>query len=496
MGTSLLPLSSELNPKDLFLASNAGSYTYAHLQAFENYFINVIDLNRINVQNPLGLYARSSDELIFIIAACWKQGIPFVPFNPDAQPDTLKSQIQAIEPGLIIADGSDKGSPFDQEILDIGQFNLSKIFSANKQGEHSVSIQNEKQNQSDIFGYFFTSGTSSTPKIVPLKRRQMHEAARVSAKNIKLCKNECWLLCLPLHHIGGISVILRSLLYRSAIYRMDYFSREEAVKNLSKNKQIVAASLVPTMLSRLLDDPSFSTHASFKAMLLGGGPIAPELLEATINRNIPVITSYGMTETCALIAANSTFTQTKNEGDLNSVGHIFEPNEIEIRDEINDPAPAGTSGTIWLKGPQVFDGYYGSSKRSSFDKKGWFNTGDYGRLDNDRNIYIEARGTDLIITGGENVSPFEVEAALNKMGLIHETAVFGVPDEEWGQKVVAAVVFKQGENASLPGMQKFLESELEGFKLPKEIFVVTSLPKTETGKIKRGELQEHVISQR
>jgi O-succinylbenzoic acid--CoA ligase len=490
METSLSSVSPDCKADHLFLVSKTGSYTYQNLQCFGEAFIHFLkEHDCINITQPIGLCAQPSDELVFIIATCWKLGIPFVSFNPNAQPSLLGKQIQAIDPSIIISDSAKTDGLTDKKTIPIKELKCPDVLPKNSALKTGSYIQVTHHQPSRKFGYFFTSGTSNQPKIVPLKRRQMHAAAKSSAKNLKPATNECWLLCLPLHHIGGISVILRSLIYGSAIYRMDRFDEKETARHFSENKQVVAASLVPTMLNRLLDEPEFTIHKLFRAILLGGGPISPQLLRKSINQNIPVIPSYGMTETCAQIAANPIFEMPENEALLNSVGRVFNSNKIKIQN--NDRSVhAGNSGTIWLKGPQVFDGYHFTSSQNNFDESGWFNTGDFGRLDKSGNLYIEARRADLIITGGENVSPFEVETALQKLDAVKEGAVFGVPDEEWGQKVAAAVVFEKGKKLSQQTLQKKLHNQLEYFKIPKKFVVVDALPRIDTGKIQRSKLAQ------
>lgn len=147
-------------------------------------------------------------------------------------------------------------------------------------------------------------------------------------------------------------------------------------------------------------------------MLLGGGPSNETLLRKAVERGIPMISSYGMTETCAQIVANPMLVPSGTYIPIKSVGKIFSANTLEIRDVHGKRQPMNESGLIWLKGPQVFDGYYGSQQHdASFDEKGWFCTGDYGHLNGNGHLFIESR-TDLIVSGGENINPFEVEQAI------------------------------------------------------------------------------------
>lgn len=147
------------------------------------------------------------------------------------------------------------------------------------------------------------------------------------------------------------------------------------------------------------------------------------------------------------------------------------------------------SGLIWLKGPQVFDGYYPNEEAAHFDEKGWFNTGDYGHLNGKGHLFIESRRTDLIVSGGENINPVEVEHAIAGLEEIQEAAVIGVDDDEWGQKVVAIVTLSNGVQPDLEFIKTALKGKIADFKHPKDLKIVDELPKTVTGKIKRKELK-------
>lgn len=473
-----------VDPDDLFLASPRRYITYGELLHFSFRFAESMQPFETKPGAPIGICAVPSDTLVLIIAACWINDIPFISFNPAAPPGALGEQMRRIKLQLLITDREPNTLPDHITAIEVGHFATPHTTTAGEAGApYDLSAAPE-----NIFGFFFTSGTAGRPKVVPLKRRQAVSAAKSSARNLPLRANKCWLLSLPLYHVGGISIIVRSLLYGSAILRLHPFDSKAVSDCLSNDTRVTAASLVPTMLSRILDNETFRPHGAFRGILLGGGPISPDLLRHCIRRNIPVIPSYGMTETCAQIAANPLTAMPDDDQKLESAGAVFSPNQISIRNEEGRAVQPGRPGTIWLKGPQVFDGYYNTSSRDNFDENGWFNTGDFGRLDTNGNVYIEARRTDLIITGGENVSPFEVEEAIRRIPGVRDAAAFGVPDPEWGQKVVAAVVYTGRKKPSTQEVRRHLGGELENYKLPKEIVEVESLPRTSTGKLKRAEL--------
>lgn len=484
-----IPTFAQPDAENLFLASKNGLRTYAELTLFCDFFLQfLIDFDH-DLKKPVGFLASSSDELIFCIAACWQLGIPFICFNPKATEAELLEQSEELKPGILFVDKDKAHLDLSDNQVSISEVRLERALGIEVELSRRAKTYRPLTEPDDIFGYFFTSGTTGNPKIVPLKRRQMLFAAQASAENFRPRVNHFWLLCLPLNHIGGVSIVLRSILYGSGIYRMDEFNIDTVSTFLSENPMFQAASLVPTMLKRLLDIKGFQTHKNFQAILLGGGPMDSELLKEATEWGIPVVSSYGMTETCAQIAANPLLKPSGTYRPIKSVGSVFEPNQIQIRDDQNKDIGVNNSGIIWLKGPQIFDGYFKKQKPNlSFDEDGWFNTGDYGHLNANGHLFIESRRTDLIITGGENVSPFEVEAELEKIEPISEAAVFGIDDKEWGQKVVAVVVAKTHDLLETESIQNTLKKRITSYKVPKQIVQADTLPRTHSGKVIREEL--------
>lgn len=485
-----IPTFATPDAENLFLGSSFGLHSYGDLYTYEQFFLQFLIDFEHDLEQPVGFLVDSIDTLIFAIASCWRLGIPLVCFNTRATAAELEVHLQKLKPGLLFVDDQNSSKVKNEEnVINIKQLDLSRALSIDLNLSSKAKNFKPNHDPQQIFGYFFTSGTTGIPKIVPLKRRQIYFAAEASANNFKPRKNHFWLLCLPLNHIGGVAIILRSLLYGSAIFRMNSFHKNMISTFLSENKLFQAASLVPTMLKRLLEIPGFHVHNNFKAILLGGGPTDSNLIQKAIDKGVPLVPSYGMTETCAQIAANPIMKPSGTYVPLKSVGKLFSPNRIQIRDKNGKALGINNSGNIWLKGPQIFDGYYDEElNESAFDGNGWFNTGDLGYYNANDQLFIEARRSDLIITGGENVSPREVELELKKIDLISDAIVFGLPDKEWGQKVVAVVVAKTKQSIDQDEIQKILKKNITPFKVPKEIRQADQLPRTDNGKIRRSEL--------
>jgi len=466
-----------------FLASEGSIYTYSQLYGFCSKFKKYIEGYDLTENHPLGLMSHSSDEYAFVIAACYLLKIPFLPINPNQTDSELSSQIKQISPAALYVDSDNvrriKGHP--------------RICVKKEDLQEKSSGKNLDSPSSDAekrFGYFFTSGSTGKPKVVPLKRRQIMFAAKGSERNFKPGENRYWLLCLPLNHIGGISIILRSIFYGSAVYRMDTFNVDKIRAFLGKDRQFQVASLVPTMLLRLLEDPLFQIHHEFKALLLGGGTISPALIEQSLERGIPIVSSYGMTETCAQIAANPMLQPRGIYYPKRSVGIIFEPNNVQIRDcEKGTVLPSNEIGEIWLKGPQIIDEYYDSNiTKEAFDASGWFNTGDIGYINFQGILFIKSRKSGKIVTGGENVDPLEIETVLDRVPYIKKSAVLGIEDQEWGEKIVALIKLDKPHTLDEKRLRKELSTQLSGFKIPKAFVTVDHIPLSPLGKVQRNKL--------
>ena len=473
----------------IFLSVKENTYTYGDLFSFAHNFRTELPKKEKTVL----IFSENSVETVFAIAATFLLEVPVIPVPPGIEGLRLEKLCEKLTPAAYFS-----SAPRDEECLnDVPRIHIDLSVTDHKKGSGSDQFLNTIFSHADkIAGFFQTSGATAEPKIVPIKRRQFFSAAMASKRNFKPAKNRYWLLCLPMNHIGGISVIIRSLLYHSAIYMVPEFDEQNIRSLLNNNKQFEAASMVPTMLERLIEDSFFRVQFNFKALLLGGGPISPELVSNSLTRGIPIVTSYGMTETCAQIAANPMLRSGGMYIPKKSVGRVFEPNEIEIRDDNRNTLPYLESGQIWLRGPQVFDGYLEKElNQRAFDSKGWFNTGDYGHINRKKHLFIETRRTDLIISGGENINPVEVEITLKELDGVADAAVVGVTDREWGQKAIAFIQTANKIILDEDDLRNELKSSLQAFKIPREFFRVDNIPKTATGKVRREELRDNYLKE-
>ncbi len=297
-----------------------------------------------------------------------------------------------------------------------------------------------------------TSGTTSGPKRVELTYGNWQASALGSAVALGLDPDERWLCPMPLTHVGGLSILVRSAIYATTAVLHPRFDTE-AVRNdlMDPSRRITMVSLVPTMLARLLD-AGLERPPALRWALLGGAPIPAGLLERATAAGVPVAPTYGMTEACS---------------QLFTFGFPLPGVDFMTQD-----------GEITVRGPMVAPG--------ALDEHGWLRTGDLGTIDERGRLQIVGRRSNTIISGGENVAPEEVEAVLHQHPQVSDVAVFGRADPEWGQAVVAFVVPRDGVDPER--LRAHCREHLAAFKVPKAVEFVDHLPRTNSGKLLRREL--------
>jgi O-succinylbenzoic acid--CoA ligase len=305
-----------------------------------------------------------------------------------------------------------------------------------------------------------TSGTTGQPRPVTLTGENWGAHAQASAAALGHPPEERWLCCLPLSHVGGLGVLIRAVIHATTVVLHERFDTE-AVRAALEADALTGVSLVPTMLRRLLD-AGLEPAPGLRCALIGGGPVASDLLKRAAA--LPIAQTYGLTEACSQVS-----TERPGEGS-GTAGRPLAGTEVRIE-----------GGEILVRGRTVAPG--------ARDPEGWLHTGDLGTLDAEGRLTVVGRRSETIVTGGENVAPVEVEAVLEGHPAVAEAAVFARPDPEWGERVVAAVVLRVGATAAPAELRAHAAERLARFKVPKEVELREALPRTASGKVRRGELR-------
>lgn len=310
----------------------------------------------------------------------------------------------------------------------------------------------------------FTSGSHGEPKGVILGWENIAAAAAASQRRLGTTADDGWLATLPLHHIGGMSILWRCGIAGATVVLESRFDAEVCADLLGEEATV--ASFVPTMLRRVLA-ASERRWKGVRAVLVGGAASDPDLIAAARRRGLPAVSTYGMTETASQVA-----TESPQHADGETVGLPLDGVEVRIN----------AGGRIEVAGPTVSPGYWGERLREGR----WFTTGDLGEIGGDGRLRVVGRADDVIISGGLNVHPEVVEAVLSSHPRVLEAAVYGVPDAEWGELVVAAVVTDGG--IDVEELAALARRQLRRHEIPRRWSLVYDLPHTASGKVDRSRL--------
>lgn len=327
----------------------------------------------------------------------------------------------------------------------------------------------------------YTSGTTGRPKGALLAPANFEASAIASAFGLGSSPQERWLACLPLFHVGGLSILWRSVLQGSTVVVHDRFEPERVADALMEDG-VSALSLTATMLVRLLDVwPRGAVPPELRFLLLGGGPCPQPLHDRALANGFPVALTYGLTEATSQVATSPP-ERASDPGLIPLWGTEVRVVDAEGRD-------TDTDGEIWVRGPTVMRGYWNRPEATAETlRDGWLRTGDLGRWDAQGRLHVLERRSDLIVSGGENVYPAEIEAVLSAHPQVAEVGVAGRSDERWGQVPWAWIVARDGASPTGEELEGFCRARLAGYKVPAHFETVSSLPRTAAGKLQRQRL--------
>jgi O-succinylbenzoic acid--CoA ligase len=341
----------------------------------------------------------------------------------------------------------------------------------------------------DLQSIVYTSGTTGAPKGARIRLAQHFWGALGSMLRLGHLPDDVWLLCMPPYHVGGQAILFRAALAGTAVVVHSRFDAQRVATALADGS-VTLVSLVPTMLRRVLDELTGPVSPRLRVVLLGGSAAPAALVQEARGRGLPVRLTYGLTETASQLATEGL----DERAPAGASGRPLAFAEVAVGPEDGRPGqlPPGVPGEILARGPQVTDGYWRRDEPDRFAPGGWLRTGDLGWLDERGWLYVLDRRVDLIVSGGENVYPAEVEAALAAHPAVAAAAVVARADPEWGQVPVAFVVRRPDAAVTEAELLAFARGRLAGYKVPRRVWFVEALPLTGSGKIARHRLRAEV----
>lgn len=439
----------------------------------------------------------NSARHVLLLHAVWLCGAVVAPLNTRLAASERSRQLDFLSPRLLISEcesGYSETPTLHPDALPDLRNEAETgdgIFVPSPAAEMSpraADMSETSESDSALCSILFTSGTAGTVKAVPHSWANHRASAEGSAANLGVRDDDNWLCVIPLFHIGGLAIVTRCLFYGTAMTVLQGFDAAEMIA-LLRRERITLLSVVPTMLQRLLDaaeDFSAAGLPALRAILLGGAAAAKGLWETTRARQLPALGTYGLTESCSQVVTASPVEMQSMAG---SAGRPIGGAELKICDSTGNELPPGVAGEIRLRGPMLTQGYLRAAtlNATAFDH-GWFRTGDIGQIDEDGLLHVLGRSDDMIVTGGENVFPSEIEDVLLRHPSVREAAVAGVADAEWGMRIAAAVVVH--EEIDVAALEAWCRDRLAGYKVPRVWKFMAELPKTASGKVMRAQVRE------
>ncbi|NRA00120.1 MAG: acyl--CoA ligase [Myxococcales bacterium] len=428
---------------------------------------------------------------ISLFASAWA-GVPFVPLNYRLTDSEIEGLAAQITPAYFVS--GDERVDALSKLPDVQVTSRNSFLEEARSGSPPPDLE-WSMDPEDIAILLFTSGTTGAPKAAVLRHKHMVSYILGSVEFGGADEDHAALVCVPPYHIAGISAIASSVFAARRVAQLPNFDAEGWL-DLARSEKATNAFVVPTMLSRIIDVLEGSETADLphlRALSYGGGKMPQSVIERAMKLfpSTDFTNAYGLTETSSTIclldpddhraAASSNDPAVRRR--LTSVGRPLPSIELSIRDDEGKPLPAGERGEIYVRGEQVSGEYLG--RASTLASDGWFPTRDGGSVDSEGYLFVEGRIDDVIVRGGENMSPGEIEDVLLEHPAVSDAAVVGIPDEQWGEAVAAAIVLKEGTSADADELKSWVKQRLRSSRTPQLVAFRDELPYNETGKLLR-----------
>lgn len=490
--SNVLSRSALFFPDHPAVSADSIELTYRNLNTLTNRVTSALCYHGIKPGDYVGICAPNSPEWLAMYFGIIRAGAVAVTFSYALQSEELALLVGHARPKLVFTNQSKL--PQFENIKD--QAGIETLVSDGTALSFEVFLEKGRDDfltveceRSDPAAVLYTGGTSGTPKGVALS----HENILTSAHNVSYSERSTQTdraLCfLPLNHVFGQIHIMNATIFSCGCVELLPSYDMDRVLSLTSSGKVTKLYAVPTIYGRLLTLPDLREKlGKVQYCFSAAASMASEIVRQWKDQTgLTIYEGYGMTESASAVTYNHYF-----EHVVGSVGTTVPGIEVEIRNSEGIPVAVGKEGEICIRGRNIMNGYLRNPEEThrAFWDGGWFRSGDVGILDEKGYLFIVDRLKDMIITGGENVYPREVEEIIFTIPEVQECAVVGIPDKEWGEKVIALVIPRAGKNLNPSDLKNYLKQRLSAFKVPKEFRIVDELPKNSTGKILKREIRK------
>ena len=510
--TEFLTIANAICPDKTCIVFEGDRYTFSQLNDRVNRLGNALLNLGVQKGDRVAMLQVNTNQCVEVYFAVSKIGAIYVPLNFRAKGNELAYMLNSSESNTIFAGERYLSlvESIQPEISTVKNFiSLDKPQEGMLYYEDIIKAAPEDEIFTDIGDedttiLMYTAGTTGFPKGVMLPHNSFSIYVLENVTPADPISEDSNILTVPLYHVAGIQAMMAAIYGGRTLVMERQFEATEWM-DLVQQEKVNRAMMVPTMLKMLIDHPEFSNFdlSSLKVITYGAAPMPMPVIQKAVELfpGVSFINAFGQTETASTITTvppeDHDLTGTEEEKakklkHLSSIGKPMADVEMKVIDEDGKDLPQGEVGEIVARGPRVMSGYWKDEEKTAKtkDAEGWVHTGDIGYMDEDGYFYLAGRATDMIIRGGENISPEEVESVLLAHPKVEDGAIIGVPDDQWGEVPLAVVVAKKHEDVTAEELMEHCRANLASFKRPRAVVFTDELPRNPMGKILKKQLRE------